>query len=148
MRLFLALLGLTGELAFASDPILWDESSGGNGHSYQVVPLSGNWTEDNGLADRLSFKGLPGHLVTITSQAEADFIRFSLLPQAEPVSVNYWIGLSDQQDEGTFQWVTEESLSFTDWAEGEPNDFGVWTTSMSPLLSISPKAAPRLTSRF
>ena len=122
--LFSALLSLAGECAFGSDPILWAVSDGGNGHYYEIVSLSGNYTEANDVADGLGFKGMAGHLVTITSKAEAEFIESSLLPAAEPVSVNYWIGLSDQQVEGTFQWVTGESISYTDWAEGEPNDFG------------------------
>ena len=124
MRLFLVLLGLASGFAFGSDPMLWEASSGGNGHYYQMVTLSGNWTEANDVAEQLSFKGRSGHLVTITSRAEADFIESSLLPQGEPVSANYWVGLSDQEVEGTFQWVTGESLSFTDWAQGEPNNFG------------------------
>ncbi len=122
--LFSALLSLAAEFALGSDPILWAVSDGGNGHYYQIVSLSGDWTEANDVADRLGFKGMAGHLVTITSEAEAEFIESSLLPLSEPVSVNYWMGISDQQVEGTFQWVTGESVAFTDWAEGEPNDFG------------------------
>ncbi len=105
------------------EPRGWDRASGGNGHYYQVVPLAGSWSEADEFARTLSFQGMPAHLVTITSQQEQDFVE-SLLPRDGPFSANYWVGLSDRDSEGTFEWVTREPLSFTNWAEGEPNDFG------------------------
>jgi cysteine-rich repeat protein len=57
----------------------------------------------------------PAHLVTITSQAEHDFI----------VSITdagrLWIGLDDIETEGTHVWITGEPLSFTAWGPGEPD---------------------------
>ena len=46
------------------------------------------------------------------------------MPGGAPLSANYWIGFTDQDNEGDFEWVTGEAPSFTNWAEGEPNDFG------------------------
>jgi hypothetical protein len=35
----------------------------------------------------------------------------------------YWIGLTAEQNEGDFVWSsTNESVTFTDWNEGEPNN--------------------------
>ena len=66
--LFSALLSLAGECAFGSDPILWAVSDGGNGHYYEIVSLSGNYTEANDVADGLGFKGMAGKIVRHAGQ--------------------------------------------------------------------------------
>lgn len=35
----------------------------------------------------------------------------------------YWIGLSDEIKEGTFVWGDGSKLDYTNWLDGEPNDF-------------------------
>ncbi|MBA3899945.1 MAG: HYR domain-containing protein, partial [Bacteroidetes bacterium] len=60
---------------------------------------------------------LGGHLATISSAAENAFVS-SLSP-------NYmWIGFTDRDVEGTFKWVTNEPVTYTNWAPGEPNNAG------------------------
>ena len=35
----------------------------------------------------------------------------------------YWLGGSDQQQEGTFQWLTTgQTFSYTNWIPGDPNN--------------------------
>ncbi|XP_074977645.1 C-type lectin domain family 4 member G isoform X2 [Caretta caretta] len=36
----------------------------------------------------------------------------------------YWIGLHDVSNEGTFIWVDDSSVSYSNWDRGEPNNFG------------------------
>jgi hypothetical protein len=55
-----------------------------------------------------------GHLVTVTSPAENNFI-FNLWP-------NGWIGLTDEVVEGQWRWVTGEPFSWSNWNGGEPNN--------------------------
>ena len=43
---------------------------------------------------------------------------------AERVANNAWIGLSDRDVEGAFVWVDGQPLTYSHWAEGEPNDTG------------------------
>ncbi|TFH09456.1 MAG: hypothetical protein E4H14_04415, partial [Candidatus Thorarchaeota archaeon] len=57
-----------------------------------------------------------GHLVTISSQAENDFICSIAKPYAA------WIGLTDLIVEDTWMWVTYEGLVYTNWRSGEPNN--------------------------
>lgn len=35
-----------------------------------------------------------------------------------------WVGMSDVADEGTWEWVDGSSVSYTNWAPGEPNNYG------------------------
>ena len=81
-----ALLCLFVETGWAWQRVSWDRDEGGNGHYYQIVPLSGNWTDADAFADGLTFNGMPGHLVTITSESERDFIQSFLLPSEEPIT--------------------------------------------------------------
>lgn len=85
-------------------------------HIYQAV--SGTFTWPQAKADAES-RG--GHLATITSQAEFDYVRsLGVLP-----SEGYWLGATDEANPGVWVWVTGEPWSFTAWASGEPNSLGV-----------------------
>lgn len=103
-----------------SAPSQWTISSGGNGHFYdRVAPPEGvTWTEARDEATASTFLGESGHLVTVNSEEEWNFI-IETFPQDWT-----WIGLSDEAQEGTFQWVTGEPLTFTRWIPGEPNNSG------------------------
>lgn len=58
-----------------------------------------------------------GHLVTITSQAENDFI--------DNLVGGIWIGINDAASEGTFVWSNGEAVSYSNWSGGEPNDYSI-----------------------
>ena len=40
------------------------------------------------------------------------------------VSTGVWLGLTDEFEEGNWQWVTGEPLNYTNWYDGEPNNNG------------------------
>lgn len=82
-----------------------------NGHSYYRSTGSMTWTDA-----RQACINMGGHLVTSTSLAENNFL-FSLWP-------NGWIGLTDEQTEGVWKWVTGEPYSWSYWNGGEPNNAG------------------------
>ncbi len=109
---------ISGQLA--AEPVPWFESDGGNGHFYElVVPPGGiTWPMAEGAADKSEFLGLTGHLVTIGSEAEWDFVTRSFPHNGT------WIGLTDGDVEGDFRWVTGEPVSFSAWKPLEPNDAG------------------------
>jgi len=59
---------------------------------------------------------LGGHIVSINSQEENDFI-------ADHIGTSTaMIGLSDYRSEGSFVWESGESLSYTNWFGVNPND--------------------------
>lgn len=106
-----------------TDTAFWPATEGGNDHFYQIVamPMSMSWAEADAIANS-SF----GHLVSITSQEENDFV-FGLIA-ANPTLCGDrgpWIGAFQDPsavavDEG-WQWTTGEVWTFSDWALGEPS---------------------------
>jgi hypothetical protein len=103
----------------SADPVQW----AGNGHWYETVEPSGGLTcEEAGLAAQgRMWMGMPGHLATITSQEEQDFIA-TLLGTA-----NCWLAGYQDPTSGApadnWHWQTAETWSYTNWQPGEPNDY-------------------------
>ena len=60
-------------------------------------------------------------LVVIGDQAETDFLVGAIAAQAIGWA---WIGLSDDDLEGTFAWVDGSPLGYAAWNGAEPNDYG------------------------
>ena len=60
---------------------------------------------------------LGGHLVTITSEFENEFLN-------KRIAFQTWMGLTDREEEGIFTWVTGEPLDYENWRFTEPNDAG------------------------
>lgn len=99
-----------------------------NGHYYDAVPVLTNWHAAKALAETQCYRGLPGHLVTITTQEENDFIVANF-PQVKGTQFEeYWIGAfqppTSPEPGGNWQWITGEAFSFPNWSGGEPNNAG------------------------
>jgi Lectin C-type domain len=111
-------------------PITWQMGVGGNGHSYDVV--SGSLSFDEAVA---AANAAGGYLVTVTSQAENDFLvaTFGSTPGL------FWMGASDAATEDEWRWVTGPEagtqfwqggvggsatppFNFARWGSTEPND--------------------------
>lgn len=69
---------------------------------------------------------LGGHLVTITSAAEEEFVRTNIV---ETQTACIWLGATDENQEGAWEWVTGEEWFFTYWlsqpAVQPDNDGGI-----------------------
>lgn len=87
-----------------------------NGHGYYVSDGFYSWTQANALS---ILKG--GHLVTITTQGESDFIYDSI---RQGNVYGPWIGMYNTGSLGQFAWVTGEPVNFTNWYPSEPNNKG------------------------
>jgi len=106
-----------------ADPLYFNQT----GHYYEAVDSSSvNWVTANATAESLSYQGMPGHLVTITSQAENDFVSNTVL--ANVTWRYHWIGgfqpAGSQEPGGGWVWVTGETWSYSHWNGGEPNNNG------------------------
>ena len=115
-----------------------------NGHIYEYVdgPLVDlgeglqpaiSWDDAKTAAESMTKYGKTGYLITVTSQAESDYIT----PRLEGAS---WLGSSDAATEDDWRWVTGPEAgtafwsgdpsgspvggAFTNWNSGEPNDAG------------------------
>lgn len=83
------------------------------GHNYYLV--SGNtWT----LAQNVGLS-LGGHLVTINNAAENAWLKANFL-DPNP-GINPWIGLQDLDNNGSWEWISGEPVTYLNWAPGEPN---------------------------
>ncbi|MBL9161316.1 MAG: hypothetical protein JNL18_01095 [Planctomycetaceae bacterium] len=77
-----------------------------NGHYYELIRFGSaalTFAESSAAAGAKSYQGIPGHLVTITSQAEQDFIDYTFQKGAD---YRVWMGASDSVIEGEWRWVT------------------------------------------
>ena len=85
----------------------------GNSHNYCLTNQA-KWTEAEAEAVRLD-----GDLVTIDNQAEQDWLL-----ETFGNTNRYWIGLTDENTEGNFEWVSYATTAYTNWLPGEPNNGG------------------------
>ncbi len=104
-----------------------------SGHYYQVVVPDGgiNWNDAKSAAASMTFLGAPGHLATITSAEENQFILSLFDPSS--AAGQAWLGgfqpSGSQEPAGGWQWITGEPWVYTNWyvaANGstEPNNDG------------------------
>lgn len=112
-----------------------------NGHYYQAILTSDglNFYQAEGFAAGLLYLGLSGHLVTITSEAEQQFVA-SRLPVGQ--QQYWWIGAYQdrtapdyREPGGGWRWVTGEPFGpYTHWYPGQPdNDGNVWSNGENAL---------------
>ncbi len=103
--------------------VVFPVSAGGNGHNYEVIV--------DGTVDRAAAAAEAaasgGHLVSITSRAEQDFVESVLFHTNSPTG-GYWMGLERVGTGGSgvaddFGWSTGEALTYENFATGEPNAY-------------------------
>jgi hypothetical protein len=82
--------------------------------TYRIITGTFTWHQ---AKDDAEIRG--GHLATITSQAEFNYIQtLGLFATSEP----YWLGATDEGHEGSWAWVTGEPWDFVSSRTGEPNN--------------------------
>lgn len=111
----------------------------GTGSYYEAIafPKGITWDDANIYARNRSYSGYQGHLATITSVEENEFILDNL-GGAEQLN-GYWLGgfqpIGSQEPNDNWQWITGEEWSFANWHTGEPNNtYG--GNSMTPYSGI------------
>jgi len=109
-----------------ASPIHWAVKDGGNGHFYQLIVKRKPVTWHEAALDAMGryYHGLPGHLVTVTSREEDQFLTQSVMNETSTRGI--WIGLTDVLRESDFRWVTGEPVEFENWAtypEQQPDNY-------------------------
>lgn len=115
----------TNATATVTNSRVWDN----NQHLYLLFEIGPGatitWLDAQNLA-----RSVGGHLLTITSSEENAFILDSLLTGSTATNGSIPLGFTDVVNEGIWGWITGEigvdgrGSYFTNWAVGEPNDFG------------------------
>ena len=83
-------------------------------HTYELYKGAVPWDEARDFA-----KAQGGHLVTVTSPEEQAVVNELLQPEMNGL----WLGATDEETEGRWQWVTGEEFTFSQWNPvGEPNN--------------------------
>lgn len=121
---------------------------GPGGHYYQVVALQQGvtWEQARALAEQSTYNGVHGHLATITSAEEDQFIE-SLRIEAAPGGYNaVWVGGFQDMDYSSptdgWYWVNGEGAiatstvqgGYSNWQAGEPNDY--WGLQSENYLAV------------
>ena len=90
------------------------------GRYYQLRNESISWQSAVNFANSLKFKGVAGHLVTITSQSE------QLYTTGLSGGASTWIGVSDIGMQGLYLYsggsVDGQRPSYTAWGSGQPSN--------------------------
>jgi len=118
-----------------ADVVQWSELDGGNGHEYEsvIIPSSTSWSEAVVIADLLG-----GHLATLTSQEELDWVFSNLASDPSLWFIDsfgfhvgpYLGGFQDfsapdySEPAGGWRWITGEKWNFNAWQPGQPNNVG------------------------
>ena len=102
------------------------------GHSYQIFNITLSWNDAKDYCEKLG-----GHLVTITSAREQEFIE-----ELNSDNLSLWIG-GYRDNSLNWYWVTGEKWNYTNWDEGEPNNssnvianencVAIWSTKWNDL---------------
>ncbi len=83
-----------------------------NGHRYYCSNGTATWDAAQAAANSLG-----GYLAVINTAAENSFLANQLINQTA------WIGLTDTNSEGNFEWVNGDPLTYTNWYVGQPNNY-------------------------
>lgn len=87
-----------------------------DGHCYFFSNFQLNW-----MSAQMMCLNRGSHLVIITSKEEQEFLNQHINMEI------YWIGMTDEKTEGTFQWVEGTLLnsppSYQFWNNNEPNNY-------------------------
>ena len=103
--------------AHAQEAVQWTTGEGGNGHWYAGIRSADqiSWNEARMAASRLG-----GHLATIGSEAEDDWIITNMVNPLEPKSFEHGPLLGGYRTGDVWYWVTGEPWNHEEWCPGEP----------------------------
>lgn len=136
-----AIIILLSVAPLMADPIEWKISEGGNGHSYELVGNFNNFTNRwNWETCRRMAWASGGHLATITSEAENQFVITKVM---RTNSLPTWIGLTDRTEYGghDFKGLVNPQTNGWVWITGEPVQYTFWQGRQPDLEQLNQNCA-------
>ncbi|MCB9599254.1 MAG: C-type lectin domain-containing protein [Sandaracinus sp.] len=85
------------------------------GHRYHFCRVAYRWTDARDFCDTLG-----AALLTVDDADENAFVRTAADGGG---GGDWWIGLNDREDEGTWRWDSGSSSGYRNWGNLEPNNF-------------------------
>jgi Ca2+-binding RTX toxin-like protein len=82
-------------------------------NKFYTLSAIGSWTQAQAQAVSVG-----GNLVTINDALENQFLLSAFGGNGQ-----LWIGLTDAVNEGVFRWANGETVTYTNWAPGQPDNF-------------------------
>lgn len=101
-----------------------------DGNYYMVINTYATWEQAQAYCETMG-----GHLAVLTNQAEMDFCKDLIREQYS--DGYYFVGGTDADTEGIWQWITGEKWNLSYWQPGSPDGgtyenvagFNVWETN-------------------
>ena len=94
------------------------QSDPGDDTCYMFFKTPATWT-----AAQAACLGLGATLATVQSDGQQSIVA-ALSANYSAGSPDAWLGATDQAVEGTFLWVDDSALTYSNWRAGEPNNGG------------------------
>ncbi len=91
----------------------YDYLGSNEGSLYYESHATENWTNAANAATAIG-----GSLVTINNAAENTFVQNAI----NPSTGNIWTGLRNNNNGNNFSWQSGQSVNYTNWNAGEPNE--------------------------
>ena len=66
-----------------------------------------------------------GKLATLISRSEIAFVKSTF----SSIAGSLWIGYSDINGDGSWEWIDDSASTFTNWKSGEPQDYNIYYSS-------------------
>jgi MYXO-CTERM domain-containing protein len=113
----------------ASVAVQWSSAVGGNDHWYMCFRFANStpWSVAQSIAQSWG-----GHLATITSAEENQFVYDVSISQNGWTFFDQWVGPylgARKNSANQFEWVTGEAFTYASWLPGEPSS-GLWEPNL------------------
>lgn len=110
-----AALGICG--AVTAQDVIVDRKTG---HAYELVSSEQSWEDAKRTAESKTHEGRRGHLVTITSREEIEFVKTTFATRPGGIRLG---ALRSDAESSAWTWVAGEPWTkYSSWAPGEPNN--------------------------
>ncbi len=87
-----------------------------NNHEYKMISDLMIWNEVLTLAESLG-----GYPVTLSNFDEDSWVDKTFNPLGARRGAGFWIGLTDYDKDGIWEWIDETPLNYTRWYTGQPS---------------------------